>query len=320
MTARHVKNAAASVHQRLRNLAKRGPRPFDELLQRYAIERFLYRLSASPHVDRFVLKGALMLAVWDAPMSRPTKDIDLLGQTSNDVEALAAFFRDACLQEVDPDGLAFDPGSVRGAVIKEEADYSGVRVLVDGGLGAARVRIQVDVGFGDVIVPGAEEVVYPTLLDMPAPRLRGYSRESTVAEKLEAAVKLDLRNSRMRDLYDLWFLSRRFQFVGLMLAEAVRRTFENRGTDLDPEPTTFRAEFVENSEKLIQWRSFVERTRTPEAPGDLSTIIEQVSAFLRPVLAALVEGRTFDAHWPPGGPWRERRKVVPAISDTWTGS
>jgi len=308
VTARGVKNIAASVRQRLRNLAEQGPRPFDELLQRYAMERFLYRLSQSPYVDRFVLKGALMLAAWDAPMSRPTKDIDLLGRTSNEVEAVEAIVRDVCRQEVEPDGILFDADSVRGARIKEDAEYSGVRVLLDGGLGVARVRVQVDVGFGDAIVPGAADLEYPTLLDMPAPHLRGYSRESTVAEKIEAAVKLDLRNSRMRDLYDLWFLSRRFPFDGSTLAEAVRTAFENRGTELVAEPTAFGTAFTGNPEKVVQWRSFVERTRATEAPGELAMVMEHVGAFLRPVLEALVEGSRFDASWQPGGPWSDRRR------------
>lgn len=176
-------NLAASVAARLANKARAANRPFQEMLQYYGLERFLYRLSTSRHRDRFVLKGALMLRVWDAPESRPTRDIDFLGYIDNDVATLEEVMREVCRQAAPPDGLDFDPTSVAGGRIKEDAEYQGVRVKLTGFLAKSRIPVQIDVGFGDVIHPVAEEKAFPTLLDLPAPMLRSYPRETVVAEK-----------------------------------------------------------------------------------------------------------------------------------------
>lgn len=181
---REKSNLAASVRQRLLNHARATGRPFNELLQYFAMERLLYRLQSSSYVRRFVLKGALMLMTWQVSHSRPTKDIDLLGTTPNDLEGVAAVFRDVCMQDVEADGMVFDAVSVQAERIAEESNYEGVRVRFRGTLGTARVTMQVDVGFGDVVVPEPVWIDYPTLLDLPAPRMRGYTRESVVAEKL----------------------------------------------------------------------------------------------------------------------------------------
>ena len=215
------KNMAASVHARLAEIARRTGRPFQEQLQYYAMERFLYRLSKSPHAARFVLKGALMLRVWDAPMARPTKDIDLLGRLENSLENLSTMVREVCALEVEPDGLVFRPSTVKSERIREDADYEGVRIRFDGLLARARIAMRLDVGIGDVMVPVPVEIAYPTLLDMPAPRLKGYPRETAIAEKFEAMVKLGTLNSRMKDFYDIWLLSRQFDFDGPTLGEAV---------------------------------------------------------------------------------------------------
>ena len=193
---RKVSNIAASVHQRLLNRAKSSSRLFSELLQYFAIERFIYRLSRTRQADKFILKGALMLPVWSGAASRPTMDIDFLARTANDPTVIADAIRDACILDVEPDGMFFDPGSVTAAKITEDAIYEGVRVRVRGSLGPARVSLQVDVGFGDIIVPGPILVSYPALLDFPPAQLAGYTRESTIAEKLQA---MDwLRPSRRR--------------------------------------------------------------------------------------------------------------------------
>ena len=209
-----TKNLPASVRQRLTNKARETDRPFQEVLQYFAMERFLYRLSRSRHADRFVLKGALMFTAWGAPASRPTKDIDLLARTDNAVEAVTAVMAEVCGQTVDADGLEFDVGSVAGEAIKEDADYPGVRVTFLVTLQNARVSMQIDVGFGDVVTPAATMTDYPVLLDFAAPHLLGYPRETVVAEKFEAMTKLGLLNSRMKDFYDLWLLARQFDFDG----------------------------------------------------------------------------------------------------------
>ena len=196
MIKRLHKNIAASVHQRLRNKARETGRPFNELLQYFAMERFLYRLSKSPYAVNFVLKGALMLTVWEAPISRPTMDIDLLGRIDNSIEAIVAATKDICSQEVEPDGIIFKPAGIEGQHITEDADYEGVRVRFRGTLGAAQITMQLDIGFGDVVIPAADSLEYPTILDLPAPKLRCYSKKSTIAEKFEAMIKLGALNSR----------------------------------------------------------------------------------------------------------------------------
>jgi hypothetical protein len=218
MTKRPIKDVAASIRQRLLNNAQTTGRPFQEVLQYFAMERFLYRLAQSSHADKFVLKGALMFTAWGAPFSRPTKDIDLLARLGNNVDAILAVVRDICRLPVEPDGLAFDAESLQGKIIKEDADYEGIRVTFLARLQNATVHMQLDLGFGDVLTPAAALAEYPTLLDLPPPKLWGYSRETLVAEKFEAMVKLGQLNSRMKDFFDIWLLSRQFNFDGGMLA------------------------------------------------------------------------------------------------------
>lgn len=226
-------NIAASVRQRLLNKARKSSRTFNELFQHFAIERFLYRLSRTPHADKFFLKGALMLRVWGGSQVRPTMDIDLLGRMENSLESMESVMRDACLAVVEDDGLFFATDSVHAVRITEGAEYKGVRVKLDGGLGKARVSIQVDVGFGDVVVPEGRKIQYPVILDFPAPKLAGYTMESTIAEKFQTMIKLGILNSRMKDYYDVWLLSRKFDFNGKLLARAIKATFKQRNTPLD---------------------------------------------------------------------------------------
>jgi len=300
---RPLKNVAASVHQRLLNKARQTGRPFNELLQYFAMERFLYRLSQSPHADKFVLKGALMLNVWRAPVSRPTMDIDLLGRTDNRVEAIVDIVREACLQDVQSDGVTFDATSVEGQGIAETAAYEGVRVQFRGNLGTARIVMQLDVGFGDPVVPSTELIEYPTILDLPAPRLRGYSMESTIAEKFEAMVKLGILNSRMKDFFDVWLLSRQFDFDGETLAAAISQAFSHRGTDLLAQPVALTTSFAEDASKTTQWRAFVRRNRLENAPTDFNSAVEAIAAFLGPVARVLSSGRPFVGSWRAPGPW-----------------
>lgn len=170
MTKSRIKNTAASVRQRLLNKARETARPFNELLQYYAMERFIYRLSQSQHSQQFILKGALMFAVWRAPLSRPTMDIDLLGRISNRIDDIVEVVKDVCIQEVEPDGIRFDPGSVVAERIVEDADYEGVRIRFRGYLDTARVSMQLDIGFGDEVIPSPAVMEYPTILQMPDSR------------------------------------------------------------------------------------------------------------------------------------------------------
>jgi hypothetical protein len=290
----------------LQDVAKKTNRPFQELLGYYAMERFLYRLACSPHTERFVLKGALMLRAWHAPASRPTKDIDLLGRMDNTVEAVVPVFRDVCGQEVEPDGLVFHADTVTGVAIKEDADYAGVRVSFLATLQNARVAMQVDVGFGDVVTPAATATDYPTILDLPAPRLAGYSRETAVAEKFEAMVKLGLVNSRMKDFYDIWLLSRQFDFDGPTLATAVSRTFANRKTPVVAAPFALTPAFATDVGKKAQWRAFLRKAKLDDAPADLQEVVDALAAFLLPVAGAVHGGGAFERAWQAPGPWQAR--------------
>ena len=303
MNRRKVKNVAASIRQRLLNEARTTGRPFNEILQYFAMERFLYRLSKSPHGEKFVLKGALMLATWEVSLTRPTKDIDLLGRVSNDIESIVGLVKEVCRQEVQPDGLVFDSTNVQGEHIAEEAEYEGVRVRFQGNLGTARVSMQIDVGFGDAVVPGPVTTDYPTILDLPTPRIRGYTRESVIAEKFHTMVRRGLLNSRMRDFFDVWTLSRQFDFDGRVLAAAVRETFARRDLEVAARPVALTKEFAEDTAKASQWQGFLRKSRLEGAPSELVAVVEAIAIFLGPVAEALHEGRGFEGRWEAPGPW-----------------
>ena len=303
MTDRPVKNMAASVRQRLQNRAKQTNRPFQEVLQYFAMERFLYRVSKSSYADQFILKGALMLNVWQAPTSRPTRDIDFLARMDNNVEAVVDIIREICLQSVGSDGLVFDVDSLVGQMIKEDADYSGVRVTFRASLQTARVPMQIDVGFGDVVVPEATLNDYPTLLEFESPRLRTYPRETVIAEKLEAMVKLGQLNSRMKDFYDLWLLARQFDFDGELLSNAITQTFQNRQTALVEHPVALTPAFTADPTKQKQWQAFLRKSRLEIAPDQLTDLADQLKNFLIPLLTGLMKYQHMNGNWEPGGPW-----------------
>ena len=270
------------------------------------MERFLYRLSTTPHRARFVLKGALMLHVWDAPLARATKDLDLLGHLENSLENLERVVREVCTADVDLDGMAFDPATVKAERIKEDADYEGVRVRFVGLLGKARVAMQIDVAFGDVVTPGAVDITYPALLDFPAPTLSGYPRETAVAEKFQAMVYLRTLNSRMKDFYDVWLLASQFAFDGALLAKAISATFANRATAIDVAPIAFTPDFTEQASTQAQWTAFRKKLPHAECPESLSEVVPVLADFLLPIARACESLESFDQRWTPGGPWTLR--------------
>src|SRR4030042_1515468 len=291
------RDIAASIRQRLLYISRKTGRPFNELLQYFAMERFLYRLSKSRYAESFVLKGALMLRVWEAPLSRPTMDIDFLGQIDNNIEVIVAVIKDICRQEVETDGVIFNLMSIRGERITEDADYEGVRVRFQGSMGTAKVPVQVDIGFGDVIIPAPESLEYPTILDLAAPKLHGYSKESTIAEKFEAMVKLDILNSRMKDFFDIWLLSRQFDFQGQRLSEAIEKTFTTRGTDIQSEPIALTNSFAEDPAKVAQWKGFIRKNRLINVPQDFGDVIKTIASFLGPAARSLAVGKPLEATW-----------------------
>ena len=291
------RNVAASVHARLLNEARSSGRPFNELLQYYAIERFLYRLSVSKHAERFILKGALMLRARGAAPERPTRDIDLLGSGDNSPSSLEAVVRDCLDVGVVDDGIGFDADSLTSEQIADEAAYQGVRLTMSGSLGTARLSILIDVGFGDAIVPGPIWIDYPEMLDYGKPRLKSYTLESAVAEKFEAMVALDIVNSRMKDFYDIWFMATTQSFKGDSLSQAVRETFQRRQTDIPVErPTALTTEFTADDLKLRQWSAFLRKSLLSDAPS-LRQVSELIADFLMPPCHALNEGTTFNHVW-----------------------
>ena len=304
MNQRTGANLVASIRQRLLNKARETGQPFNEVLQYFAIERFLYRLATSPHADKFVLKGALMFTAWQATVSRPTMDIDLLGLTNNSIDTIVTVIKAICTQAVEPDGLTFEPESMEGERIVEDADYAGVRVRFRGSLGTARITMQLDVGFGDVVVPQSVTVAYPTILPLPAPRVRGYSRESAIAEKFEVMVKLGLLNSRIKDFFDVWLLSRQFDFAGQTLATAIAKTFATRRTVVPAEPIALTEAFAADTSKQTQWQGFIRRSRLQHAPDHFADVIATLAVFLGPIAKALASGSVFASLWQAPGPRR----------------
>jgi len=241
-----LKNISASVREKLRNIARQRNADFGLILVKYGLERILFRLSRSVYHDVFVLKGALLFELWTGQQYRPTRDADFLARGENSPKRFFRVFGELCSVETEPDGLGFDPDTVTAERIAEDADYEGVRVTFMVYLERAKIPIQIDIGFGDAVTPPPVENNYPTLLGSTAPRLLTYPRETVVAEKLEAMVKLGIANSRMKDFYDMEVLSRTFSFDGKSLREAIHNTFERRGTELplDGTPLAFTLEKI----------------------------------------------------------------------------
>jgi len=273
-------NVAASVHQRLLNIAREAGSPFNEVLQYFAMERFLYRLSCSAHAGSFVLKGALLFRVWDVPDSRATRDIDFLAFLDNSPENLSAILREVCMIE-DDDGLVFDPESVDATTIKEDADYEGVRVRFRGLLGGAKVTMQVDIGFGDTVHPDAIHSEYPAILNMAAPSLRMYPPETVVAEKVEAMIHLGSLNSRMKDFYDVWRLLQQFDFDVEILSESIRQTLNNRQTQLMPFDE-LKADLLGSDRLEKQWSAFLAKSGVT-GPESFHEVLDQMATFLGPL-------------------------------------
>lgn len=304
MTSRDI---GASVRQRLLNQAHQQDRPFQEVLQFYAMERFLYRLSRSPFADQFVLKGALLLAAWKAPQARPTMDIDLAGRANNSLDHIAQLMAAICAELCEGDGIEFLADTIETSRIKEDAEYEGARVRLEAVLSKARVRMQIDIGFGDLIVPAPTKIEYPTLLELPAPIIRAYSKETVIAEKLQALTMLGMLNSRLKDYYDMALLARLYAFEGELLMESVASTFRHRGTMFELEPAGLTDAYAADPARRTQWRAFVRRNRFTGEPDDLAALVAEVRRFVAPLLDAAARDQSFVARWPAGGPWEAAR-------------
>lgn len=297
-------NLAASIHARLLARARSRGEDFNLLLTRFALERLLFRLSVSRHSSRFLLKGALLFALWHDQPYRPTRDADLLGFGPDDADTLAAVFREVCDIAAD-DGMVFDGETIEVATIRDENEYGGLRVTLTGRLGNARIPSQFDIGFGDAVTPAPERIIYPVLIaDFPAPKLRAYPVYTVVAEKYQAMAMLGMVNSRMKDFFDLYVIAKSTAFEGAILARAIAATFERRRSTLpeNAKAIALTEAFWGDKVKQTQWEAFLKRNRLDSL--SLNLVAESLSAFLVPPTRALLEDVPFVASWQPGGPWQ----------------
>jgi hypothetical protein len=298
-----VRNIGASIRDRLLNKARAEKLDYNLLLTRYALERLLYRMSVSEQRDQFLLKGALLFDLWFDVPHRPTHDADFLGFGSAEIPHLEQLFQGICHIEVE-DGILFQPESVKATEIRKEANYAGVRVTLMGMLDSARCPVQVDIGFGDAVVPGPEDALYPIILPgFPAPQLRVYPRYTVVAEKLEALTSLGMLNSRMKDFFDLWVLAKHSDFDGSVLLLAVMATFERRRTAFPQgQPIGLSDEFINDDQKGKQWQAFLRKNALHSMP--LAIVIADLREFLLPVLDAVAGPAGLTMDWWAGEGWR----------------
>ncbi|MEM9055922.1 MAG: nucleotidyl transferase AbiEii/AbiGii toxin family protein [Pseudomonadota bacterium] len=291
-----------SIRQRLLNMAKAQSETFDTMLLRYGMERLLYRISVSRYRDQFLLKGALLFSLWYSVPHRPTRDMDLLGFGPSDTKTLEMKFRDICSIEAD-DGLVFDQSSVQGGEIRKNSGYQGVRIKLTATLGTARIPFQIDVGFGDAVVPGPERITYPVLLDHPSPNLLVYPIYAVIAEKFNATVQLGMENSRVKDLFDLWFIFESTPVDGAPLVEAVSATFQRRSTPIGREtPAPFTAAYQNDPQKHKQWLAFLNKNRL-QVTSDFHAILRDLERALMPAYAHCLSGEPFGKKWVPATGW-----------------
>jgi predicted nucleotidyltransferase component of viral defense system len=285
MTKKEIKNIAGSVKARLVNYSHKNSLEFNSVLLQYLQERFLFRISKSTYSNNFILKGALLFLAHEISRSRPTKDIDLLGNSlTNNTETLKEIFREIASINYE-DGIVFDNGSISAEEIIDQEEYHGIRITLIAKLGSVRQQIQIDIGFGDIISPGSLEIDYPTLLDFEAPHLKVYSLESAVAEKFEAAVSLGLATSRMKDYYDIHFLASNKVFDLLTLHKALIETFNNRKTSIDKRQSLFNDKFKNDKNLQSFWNTFLKK-RTLKIEYDFSEIVSKIEKFIEPACMA----------------------------------
>ena len=302
MTGKEIKNVAASVLAKLRNTSKSSGAPFQQVLQLYAMERFLYRISKSKHAQSVILKGALLLKTIGIPNARPTVDIDMLRKGKADHASLVALIKDCATLDVEADGLAFVADSVVAEDIAKDSEYKGTRVLMDVRMDNVRLKIQIDFGVGDVMVPGPRMIEYPVFLGGDAISMLAYPIESSIAEKLQAMVALGNANSRMKDFYDVWICSNHLDFNADTLLEAIDVTFRNRETPVpadEVEPLT--SAFAEGHR--VQWNAFVRKIGETELIDEFGKIVNDVKVFAMPALHALYGGQRLKKQWKAGRGW-----------------
>jgi predicted nucleotidyltransferase component of viral defense system len=309
MTREPVKNPAASIRARLLALAQSKGQDYQRILGRYAIERFLYRLGSSIYRDKFAIKGATLFTLWTGETHRPTKDLDLLGWGSSVIGEVEEAIRTVCNMEAN-DGILFDSESLAGTRIKEEDEYEGVRVKFHAVLAGALIPMQVDIGFGDAVYPEPQLASFPVLLPMEPPLIRAYPREATIAEKFHAMVVLDIRNSRMKDFYDIWFMANTWSFDMATLRKAILASFERRGVAIPQDvPFALTEEFLGDPQKKEQWNAFIGRLYPGSKTSSLEEVGTLLSDFLLPCILSAPATEAKAQHWTPGLLWKENKPV-----------
>jgi len=251
------KNLEESIYSRLKNVARQRKRPVQEVLKYYAMERFLYRLSVSSHQSAFYLKGGLMLMVWDPTSHRATVDIDLLAKTANSIANLQKIINEVCAVDVISDGVRFASETLKISEAQLEAEYQGISAAFSAQLFTAKLPMRIDFGFSDTILPHPAVVKYPTLLDLPAPELKGYTPQTSIAEKFESIIRLGFANTRMKDFYDIWLLIQQFDFDQQELHAIILQILKNRGTSFEAPPVAFLESFYDNPIKKDKWNAFL---------------------------------------------------------------
>lgn len=279
---KEIKNIAASVKEKLRNISIQTGKEFQNVVRQYVQERFLYRLSKSIYSNNLILKGALLFIAHDISRNRPTRDIDFLGTTiSNEIDDMVAVIKEILNVEIE-DGLRFDSYSIEAENIVEDGDYKGVRIKFYAFLENSRERIQIDIGFGDKITAGPVEIEFPTMLDFPAPKLKVYSIETAIAEKFEAIVSLQLQTSRMKDFYDVLFFAEKYKFKKDILFEAFSTTFNNRSTNLAMSKKIFEDKFKNDERFQNLWQAFLNRNKL-ESNKTFPEVVSKIQSFIEPI-------------------------------------
>ena len=304
MSKREVKNLAASVHDRLVNLAKVIEEEAEFVFTKYGLERFLYRVSQTVYRTTFILKGAALLDVWNPKDHRRTRDADFLGEITYTSSELEQVVREICQTEVESDGLRYLTETVEANEIRKTSHYTGYRVTMIAMLGNAKIPIQIDVGFGDAVTPEPMELEYPTLLEQPSPHLWAYPKETVVAEKLEAMVSIGMENTRFKDIYDIIILQREFEFDGPLLSKAVSATFKRRGTTvLEDEVHPFGSTYCSEPINQTRWVAFLNKIATAAVTENLCDAIGELSRFCWPLIQSLKDDTILTGTWKPNSCW-----------------
>lgn len=296
MTTTYKKNMVASVKARLTNIAKEQMRPFDSVLLLYMQERLLHRLSVSEYADNFILKGGLLMFILTQYKGRPTTDIDFLAfQIDNDIVNIKTIFQEICMVDNLDDGLLFNADSIAVERIKEVTDYQGFRLKIICYLGSAKKSLQLDIGFGDIIVPNPKLMSFPSLLDIGTSNIRVYSIESVIAEKFHAMIVLSVVNSRMKDFYDVYSLLDINRFDGEKLRSSIFETLKRRNTSLPNELAIFEPAFSEDIKRNTIWKAFLKKINISDL--SFSKVMEELTVFLKPVYSAILNDEHFFKTW-----------------------